>query len=502
MHTPFGPTPTAHATLSRRSFLQAGGALLLGTTLATQSRPLPLAAETAAQPTARYPFPHHTAYTAGTIRPNHKAQKQLDQATQKFYRQWRGKYLCSGCGKGRYYVLPAGEGGGKDRNSISISEGHGYGMLLMALLAGYEPQAKQIFDGMYAFFLDHPSEINPNLMAWNQVRGCRNTADADAATDGDMDIAYALLLADAQWGSSGTINYRQAAIRIIEQGLLASIVNLQFHHLMLGDWAAPDEPTYYYATRPSDFMVEHLRLYHAATGNAQWQTVQTTCYDLIARMQRVYSPNTGLLPDFIQNLHQQPRPADPGFLEEATDGDYGYNACRTPWRIATDYLLAGDGRALQGVNKMNGWMKQQSAGDPTRIRAGYRLNGTNVDGNDYLAMAFVAPLGVGAMVDPTHQNWLNAIWDTVVAQPLNQEDYYGNTLKLLAMIVMSGNWWSPTHVSAQDGNVTQTDAAAIGETVEAAFPEIEMLERETMADVTTTSERMQTVFLPLVAQAQ
>ena len=80
--------------------------------------------------------------------------------------------------------------------------------------------------------------------------------------------------------------------------------------------------------------------------------------------------------------------------------------------------------------------------------------------------------------------------------------YYGNTLKLLSMIVMSGNWWSPTRVSAQDGNVTQTDAAAIGETVEAAFPEIEMLERETMADVTTTSERMQTVFLPLVAQAQ
>ena len=502
MHTPFGPTPTAHATLSRRSFLQAGGALLLGTTLATQSRPLPLAAEAQAQPTAHYPFPQHTAYTAGTIRPNHKSQNQLDQATQKFYRQWRSKYLRSGCGKGRYYVLPAGEGGGKDKNSISVSEGHGYGMLLMALLAGHEPQAKQIFDGLYTFFLDHPSAINPNLMAWNQVRGCRNTPDADSATDGDMDIAYALLLADAQWGSQGAINYRQAAIRMIEQGLLVSVVHPQYQHLTFGDWVTADEPAYYHATRPSDFMVEHLRLYHAVTGNPRWQTVQTTCYNLIDRMQSVYSPATGLLPDFIQHMNSQPRPADPFLLEEANDGFYSYNACRTPWRIATDYLLAGDGRALQAVNKITGWIKQQTNGEPTQIGAGYQLDGANIAGNDYLSMAFIAPLGVGAMVDAAHQTWLNAIWDTVVAQPLNQEDYYGNTLKLLSMIVMSGNWWSPTRVSAQDGNVTQTDAAAIGETVEAAFPEIEMLERETMADVTTTSERMQTVFLPLVAQAQ
>ena len=29
----------------------------------------------------------------------------------------------------------------------------------------------------------------------------------DSATDGDMDIAYALLLADKQWGSSGDIVY-------------------------------------------------------------------------------------------------------------------------------------------------------------------------------------------------------------------------------------------------------------------------------------------------------
>jgi len=62
-------------------------------------------------------------------------------------------------------------------------------------------------------------------------------------------------------------------------------------------------------------------------------------------------------------------------------------------------------------------------------------------------MAFVAPLGVGAMVDATNQSWLDALWELIVATPLSDGGYYENTLKLLAMIVMSGNWWAPEQVS-------------------------------------------------------
>jgi hypothetical protein len=68
-------------------------------------------------------------------------------------------------------------------------------------------------------------------------------------------------------------------------------------------------------------------------------------------------------------------------------------------------------------------------------------------GTDYLSMAFVAPLGVGAMANAANQAWLNDIWDLVVATPVDAEGYYENTLKLLAMLVMSGNWWPPEGVS-------------------------------------------------------
>jgi len=39
--------------------------------------------------------------------------------------------------------------------------------------------------------------------------------DFDSAADGDLDIAYALLLADRQWGSCGTVNYLLEAQRVL-----------------------------------------------------------------------------------------------------------------------------------------------------------------------------------------------------------------------------------------------------------------------------------------------
>ena len=46
-------------------------------------------------------------------------------------------------------------------------------------------------------------------MAWAQYTNGKSP-DETSATDGDMDIAYSLLLADKQWGSKGAINYLQS----------------------------------------------------------------------------------------------------------------------------------------------------------------------------------------------------------------------------------------------------------------------------------------------------
>lgn len=390
----------------------------------------------------RRPFPQHTPYTAGTILPSHLGRDELDDAVRAFYDAWKLAYLRRGCGEGRYYVFPGqGEGGGKATASISISEGHGYGMLIAVIMAGHDPEARTIFDGLNAFRKDHPSVNRPPLMAWNQVEGCRE-ADPDnatSATDGDLDIAYALLLADQQWGSGGRSNYRQEAIATIN-ALKARVVNPETQVVMLGDWVtAEEEAAYYYGARPSDFMPDHWRAFARETNDQSWLTVIDTAYRLIESMQARFSPRTGLLPDFIRDTNAAPRPADAGYLGGAADGQFSYNAVRVPWRLATDYLLSGDGRARAALSPMNRWIRAKTGDDPALVAGGYTLAGRPAV--DFTETVYATMLGVGAMVEADNQGWLNAVWRQAVAEPLAAGDYYSNTLTLLGLIVMSGNWW-------------------------------------------------------------
>jgi len=389
-----------------------------------------------------HPFGSHPqTYFAGSILPSHLTQAALDQAARNFYDEWKARYLVSACGAGRSVVRASVKPG-----NLTVSEAHGYGMIVAALMAGHDPDAREIFDGMYAYFREHPSVYGPGLMAWYQRKSCASAEGSDSASDGDLDIAYALLLADKQWGSCGAIDYHAEALDVLA-AIAAREVDGSGRYVLLGDWATPAEPGYYAATRSSDFMPDHLRSFAAATGSAVWTDVLDHTYQVVDDVQTTHSPVTGLLPDFVANPGGAPAPVAPNFLEGPNDGDYDYNACRDPWRIATDFLVAGEPRAKTAVERITGWFRGATGDDPGTIGAGYQLDGTPSPDSDFRSMAFVAPLGVAAMVDAAHQAWLNAVWDLVVATPLDAEAYYENTLKLLAMIVMSGNWWVPETVS-------------------------------------------------------
>jgi len=50
---------------------------------------------------------------------------------------------------------------------------------------------------------------------------------------------------------------------------------------------------------------------------------------------------------------------------------------------------------------------------------------------------------VSAMVASTNQTWLNNLWNYMKTVNINRDGYYGNSIKLLSLIVISGNWWAP-----------------------------------------------------------
>jgi hypothetical protein len=429
----------------------------------------------AARPFPGHPFPQHVAYHEGSILPNHISRQEMDDSVGAFYKAWKQHYLRVGCGPEELYVWFEGTTG----TNICVSEGQGYGMMIVALMAGFDSTAQNTYDRLYRYYKSHPATSSPYLMAWMQNKDCLSI-DGGTATDGDMDIAYSLLLADAQWGRRSNIPYRQEALAMI-QAIKNEEVNPETYIVMEANgWTKRSKD--YFDMRSSDFMPDHLRAFRDASGDPVWDSALATNYRIFHYLQDTYSPEAGLVPDFIQQIHVNPgesyatspdgqltlpeghgdgpvtaaspagavsaTPAHPNYLESKYDGLYNFNACRVPWRVAADFLVSGDPRAAAFLAKLNPWIRSTTKGEPDNISAGYNLSGEDLPHRYYEALCFICPFAVAAMASPDNQIWLNKLWDYIVKFRLQKFDYYDNSIKMIDMIILSGNYWSPAPAPA------------------------------------------------------
>lgn len=380
------------------------------------------------------PYPQGITHP-GCIKPSNVTQLQMNDGVYDYYTYWKGKYLKNDLTSlpGGYYVKGEITGGAGGYTPLGSSEGQGYGMIITALMAGKDANAQTIFDGLYKTARAFKSSENANLMGWVVADAVGAQGNFSSATDGDLDIAYALLLAHYQWGSAGTINYLQAAKDMITKGIKVSNVS-SLNRINMGDWETKSSTN----TRPSDWMLDHFHAFKDATNDVVWDNVLATTYSMLSTIQTTHSPNTGLLPDFCTG--NPVAPAAPNFLESDNDGNYYYNACRTPLRIVLDYGHYSDTRAKDAVTKIVSFAKTTTGTVASKFKAGYTLAGANVLDNDYYDAVFVAPIVAGSVTDIQNQAFLNAGWTSITANKIN---YFSDTYNLLCQLFISGNWWAP-----------------------------------------------------------
>ena len=132
-------------------------------------------------------------------------------------------------------------------------------------------------------------------------------------------------------------------------------------------------------------------------------------------------------------------------------------------RIGIDAILNGDSSSTAHVQQMATWIASATGGNALNIKAGYQLDGTPI--NNYFTSFFAAPFGVAAMTDASHQSFLNSVYDSVYNR---YEDYYEDSVNLLSLMVMSGNFWDPLSgnpnnppVAVNDSVSTNEDAAVV-----------------------------------------
>ena len=107
------------------------------------------------------------------------------------YERWKASYLVE-AGRGdagqALYRIAFGKPG-SDNYAVTVSEGQGYGMIAVAYLAGHDPAAQAIFDGLWRFARTNPSIADDRLMGWHIP--VLNPDGNTCAFDGDCDIALA-----------------------------------------------------------------------------------------------------------------------------------------------------------------------------------------------------------------------------------------------------------------------------------------------------------------------
>jgi hypothetical protein len=400
-------------------------ATALPTTITTAPAAPPTTSTTAAAlsavPPAR-PFPAHAGYQAAHLTPS---SDQVDADTEAYYDYWRAHYLVENDAG----IHPLG---------VATSRGQGYAMVITALMAGYDPESQRTFDGLLRYAKAHPSDLDGHLMGSMTVPGATETG---SEFGGDAEIAYALLLANRQWGSGHTADYATAA-RVLIGAVEHSSVGPDSHLPMLGDWVDPDGSVInQWTLRLEDIMPDHFAAFSSFTSDGLWDQVGQSSQQQVRSIDSGPSRLTGLMPAFmVSTTHGRPAPAPADFLSSSDAGAFSSSAAVYPLRVGSFVLTSGDHFWGGEMRKLSHWAAAVTEGDPTRLHDGYELNGTPLDSASPFSAEFGAPFAVAAMTNVDQQNWLDALYDAVRTR---HEGYTADSITLLSLLVLGGNWWEP-----------------------------------------------------------
>ena len=363
--------------------------------------------------TATFPFPQTVTYANGVV-PTTVSSADARAA----YQSWKTNYLET-CANGTVRVR-------FDDPAQTVSEGIGYGMILSAYYGD-----KVSFDGLFQYYNNHTN--GNGIMNW-KIQGCTNTIlGNNGATDAELDVAFALVVADKQWGG-----YTAPATSLITKikTFETTVVN-GLHILKPGDAFGGTA-----CTNASYFSPAYYRIFAAVVpaDAVFWQNMARDTYVQIAANAH---PITGLVSDWQRADNGTPGDAGCGANFAFQGRRYSYDAARTPWRIGVDYLW-GYTNAKPLLDKLTGFVQGPSVGGIANVKDGYEQNGTTT--GQFHTVPFVGGFAIAAMANS--QTTANTFATDLKNINPQFDGYFGSSLRALYMLSLTGNFWNPATRSA------------------------------------------------------
>jgi endo-1,4-beta-D-glucanase Y len=354
------------------------------------------------------PFPQNA--NIGTCAPATNAAKFAANIAQA-YATWQKNFV-----QNDHVVAP------EQQNHVT-SEAMGYGMLIAAAMGD-----KALFDKFHSYVVGKGGS-GTGLMTWRDD-------SQGSASDGDIDIAYALYMANLQWPSA---TYKDAADNmaraILSQDLVSGIVR---GGNMYKD--APFNASYFSPAAFRTFAKNGVTEFTAAT-TANFNLVTANIAAGTARVPTDWAdPSTGAPVATPSNAGVQ------SDIKDGSNGAMGYDASRVPWRVGWDVCLGGgNSTALKQVVDYFS-AKYDSGNRIDLMPAGwYKAKDGHFTTAASMQGSFIGPIGVGAMAmgnTAMRDRAFRTMLDILESGDFNHT-YFPSTVGLLTLLMMSGNFPTP-----------------------------------------------------------
>lgn len=357
-----------------------------------------------------YPFPQNISYGNG-----YQYGTAANNSIKTSFETWWGNFYTE---SGDYARIKW------TTSSQTVSEGVGYGMLMAVYMSdnskSYEAEFKKLWNYYKKF------SNNNGLMNW-KVDGFSNVSGENGATDAEMDVAISLVMAYYQFGDSYYLGEAKTLIENIRNYEVSSNSLLK-----PGDaWEDRRNPSY--------ISVAALEIFDQLAYGGDWSSIISANYSLLSKVQSKSSAN--LFADWCD---------DNGNTIAHWDGTtaMGYDGARTPWRVQWDYYWFGNSNAKSLMESMyDSAVKNTSA---SSVKGIINLNGSFA-GTDVNA-SFVGAYAMAAAAGS--QDKVNEYFKALVSLPSHNTDYFNGSLRVIYMMMLSGNMPNLKALSEGGGGTT------------------------------------------------
>jgi hypothetical protein len=262
-------------------------------------------------------------------------------------------------------------------------------------------------------------------------------------------MAFALVMADKQWGSASGLNYAALAA--------AQIAAIWNHEVYMSKLAGPGDSwggaNLFNDINISYFAPAYYRVFKQVDSAHDWDAVTQTVYDTIQNALNTGNKNTtnGLVPGWCTSN---------GGSSGAGPFTYQYDACRTPFRLGTDWCWNGsrDASAAAAINpsRAAAYVALTSSffggiGIANMVD-GYNLDGSIATGAHTVAegqsAAFIGQAAVWAMSSGNYQTFIDAAYARLKTRTLTIGGaYYDECWTMLSLLMLTGNFLDYTAIS-------------------------------------------------------